>query len=123
MPHTDVTQTVEQLPEMEPRLKVTISGVSAFIRRDDFDNDAEEESDNESTIAVEVRGELAPLSGSKIGCDMEIVATVHDDQGRVIGKGSEYLDAEEFFGLECFDLSIDVPSDRIAKVKVYPKKS
>jgi hypothetical protein len=116
MPQDDITSSVERLQELEARLNVSINAVSAFLKRDD-------DVDDDASPYLEVRGELVPVSGSKLKGDIELIATAHDEQGRVVGKGSEFLDAEEFFGLESFEISIELPVSRISKVKLYPKKS
>lgn len=115
MVNIDVTSKIERLEVFEERLGVRIESLSAFLTdyRDDnlnFNND------------VRVRGELQAREGTELQQDVDLVMAVYDSSGRVIATSSNSYYAGEFFGLETFELTVEIPMNQVAKIRVYPKK-
>ncbi|MDY0168903.1 MAG: hypothetical protein RBS80_20325 [Thermoguttaceae bacterium] len=103
----DVTDRIERLELFEERLGVQLEGLSAFVERG----------------FLTVRGELHPRNGTELNQDTELVVAAYDATSRVIGTASNYFTSEDFFGIETFELSINLPIATVARVRVYPKKA
>jgi len=113
MVNIDVTSKIERLEVFEERLGVRLESLSAFFTDyglDNFNND------------VNVRGELQVREGTELQQDVELVMAVYDSSGRVIATSSKSYYAGEFFGLETFELTVEIPMNQVAKIRVYPKK-
>ena len=112
MADIDVTSRIERLEVFEERLGVTLENLSAFVQ----------DSGADSSTPLVVCGELQPLNGTKLQGNVELVVAAYDSSGRVIGTSSCIYFADEFFGLETFDLIVVLPMNQVSKVRVYPKK-
>jgi hypothetical protein len=112
MPTIEI-KNIERIEKIEKNFGINISGLYAIYEeniQDDF-----------SLRYVLATGEITPLKGDKIKTDMHIVLTVYNAQEKVIGVGTNYIDAEEFFCVSPLELHTSV-SDMPTKVKIYPKK-
>jgi len=108
----DVTNKLERLEVFEERSGVRLDSLSAFLK-DWGDND---------NIFLTVSGELQSQVGTELQEDTYLVVAVYDSSGRIIGtSGLSYL-SENFFGLETFDLLVNLPINEVAKIRIYPKK-
>ncbi len=110
MANIDITSRIERLEVFEERLGVTLQSLSAFVQ------------DGGADSILEVCGELQPLNGTELQGDVELVVAAYDSSGRIIGTSSCSYFADEFFGLETFDLTVLLPMNQVTKVRVYPKK-
>ncbi len=106
MANKDVSHLIERLEAFEDRLGVRLEGLYA--------------AQNTEYGHLKVNGELHPREGNELDDDIEIVLTVYDAAGRVVGVTTEYVDSDRFFGFEAFSASVrDI--DAPVKVRVYPK--
>jgi len=104
----DVSHLVERLEAFEDRLGVSLQGLFASLDTEYGD--------------MNVNGELHAREGTELGQDIEIVVTLYDSAGRVVGVTSEYMDSDRFFGFEAFSARFREASDPpVAKIRVYPK--
>lgn len=109
MANIDVTSKIERLEVFEERLGVMLESLSAFV-------------DDVVPYFLWVRGELHTRNGTELQEDVELMVAAYDSSGRVIGTGTRRYLAEDFFGLETFDLGFSLPLSQVSKVRVYPKK-
>jgi len=101
---------VERLEAFEERLGITLEGVTAkFYLHEDGGN------------WMYVLGEVYPIDGTKINKNIEIIATAHDDSGRVLYKSDTRVEAESFYGFEAFEIVIPNAYLQVSKIRVYPK--
>jgi hypothetical protein len=106
----DITSKIERLELFEERLGVRLESLSAFLDPGD------------PPFALNVYGELHPRDGTELRDNVELVVAVYDRGGRIVGTSSASFDAENFFGLETFQVFFYVPVKDIVRVRVYPKK-
>ena len=109
MADVDVTDRVERLAALEERLGVRLEGLSAFV------------SGGEDHVWLTVRGELQPQEGTELGVDLEVTVVAYDAAGRVVGTDSHPCSADGFFGLEVFELLVQLPVSRLSRIRIYPK--
>ncbi len=104
----DVSHLIERLEAFEDRLGVRLEGLYASIQsRHGY---------------VSVNGELHPREGTQLNHDIEVVVSLYDSAGRVLGVGSERISAASFFGFEAFSRMLGPVGDPpIAKIRIYPK--
>lgn len=107
MPTKDVSHLVERLEAFEDRLGISLEGLYAA-------------QDTEYGY-LNVNGELHPREGTEIHGDLDIVVTLYDASGRVIGVATEWIDSENFFGFEAFSVRFRDIATAPAKVRIYPK--
>lgn len=108
MASKDVSHLIERLEAFEDRLGVSLEGLYAA-------QDIE-------YGQLEVNGELHPREGTELNDDLEIVVTLYDSAGRVIGVTNEYIDSDNFFGFEAFSAYFsEVGDPPVAKIRIYPK--
>ena len=112
MADIDVTSRIERLEVFEERLGVTLESLSAFVH----DNGAD------SSTYLIVRGELQPLNGMELQENVDMVVAAYDVSRRIIGTSSCRYYADELFGLETFDFTVELPLNQVSKVRLYPKK-
>jgi len=106
-------ENIERLEIMEEKFGIILEGLNAqmsFYEDDDTMSD------------VEIYGEIHAANGSTIDNDIEIVATAFDEDGKVIGTGTEYIEQEDFFALQALSTTISNIISRPVKIRVYPKK-
>lgn len=104
----DVSHLIERLEAFEDRLGVSLEGLYA--------------SQNTRIGSVAVNGELHPLEGTELSEDVDIVVTLYDVAGRVIGTTSESVRSKNFFGFEAFSKTFYEPGGPpVAKIRIYPK--
>ena len=104
----DVSHLIERLEAFEDRLGVSLEGLYA--------------AQDTEYGQLEVNGELHPREGTEIDQDLEVVATLYDSAGRVIGVTSERIYSDRFFGFEAFSAYFGEVSDPpVAKIRIYPK--
>jgi hypothetical protein len=104
----DVSHLIERLEAFEDRLGVTLEGLYA--------------AQDTEYGQLEVNGELHPREGTGLNEDLEVVATLYDSAGRIIGVTSERMYSNRFFGFEAFSAFFsEVGNPPVAKIRVYPK--
>ncbi len=104
----DVSHLVERLEAFEDRLGVSLQGLFASL-------------DTEYGF-MSVNGELHARDSTELGQDIDIVVTLYDSAGRVVGVTSQYMDSDSFFGFEAFSARFSEANDPpVAKIRVYPK--
>jgi len=102
----DVKDLIERLEAFEERLGVSLEGLFAEISHREY---------------IRVNGELHLREGTELKQDIEVVATVYDQSGRVLAVGHVRFSTDSFFGFEPFSLFMEVGSNRPARIRVYPK--
>ncbi len=107
VPTKDISHLVERLEAFEDRLGVSLEGLYAA-------------QDTEYGY-LNVNGELHPREGTELDDDLDIVVTLYDASGRVIGVATEWIDSERFFGFEAFSVRLRDVVTPPAKVRIYPK--
>lgn len=108
MANKDVSHLIERLEAFEDRLGVTLEGLYA--------------AQDTEYGQLEVNGELHPREGTGLNEDLEVVATLYDSAGRIIGVTSERMYSNRFFGFEAFSAFFsEVGNPPVAKIRVYPK--
>ncbi len=106
--NNDVSHLIERLEAFEDRLGVSLEGLYA--------------SQNTQIGSIAVNGELHPLEGTELSRDVDIVVTLYDVTGRVIGTRNEHVRSKNFFGFEAFSATFFEPGGPpIAKIRIYPK--
>jgi len=112
MADIDVTSKIERLEVFEERLGVTLESLSAFVH------------DNGPgySVFLIVRGELQTRNGTELQGNIHVVVAAYDASGRIIGTESLGCYVEDFFGLETFHLTVEIPLNQVSKVRIYPKK-
>ena len=99
---------IERDPSAEEYAKIIIEGCAAAF------------GENEQFVVI---GEAVTKTGRPITHELDIHATVYDIQGRLVGRGSTYLDS---FGIrQSFEILIELLGENKvpAKVRVFPTKN
>lgn len=104
-------ENIERLEMMEDKCGVTLDGVYAEYEVIDRDSKY-----------ISVRGEIQATNGTTINKSLSIVVTAYNGNGKVIATGSDYFDADNFFGISSFDITTKV-IDKPTKIRIYPKIS
>ena len=104
----DVSHLIERLEAFEDRLGVSFEGLYASVLTEiDF---------------LEVNGELHPREGTGLDDDIDVVVSLHDNAGRVLGVQTESIRADSFFGFEAFSRTFGpIGNPSIVKIRIYPK--
>lgn len=116
----DVSSKIERLELFEDRLKIRLSGLSAFfVRRDD-------EMGNYLGICGEVTADdgakdaaMQNIGTVKSERQVIICIAVYDDSGRVVAHDLTW-DSRGSMGFDTFDASIYVPVESVGKIRIYP---
>lgn len=112
MTKQDITSHLERMEAFEERLGVNLRGLYATMQPPSECNEE---------YAIEINGELHPTNGSDLGHDLDIVVTLHDSNDRVLSKDTYYVDSDNFFGLEAFEVC-SYSSAEPTRIRVYPTK-
>src|SRR5215210_9086947 len=96
----DVSNLIERVETFEDRLGVRLEGL--FAKADD-DGD------------IRVFGELHARNAAELDQDVEVVVTVYDSSGRVIGVDETNFYSDSFFGFEAFSSLLLLESIRPAR--------
>lgn len=110
MKQTDISIKIERVEELEKRLSIQIKSLSAILHQD------------EDYQTIKILGELVSINGENLQSDIEIIASLYDNQNRIVGTDSTQFYTDEFFQFETFSLSIEAPSLQFSKIRVHPKK-
>ncbi|MCE7980376.1 MAG: hypothetical protein DYG89_04235 [Caldilinea sp. CFX5] len=102
----DITNLIERLDTFEERMGVTLEGLFAIVEDNNF---------------VKINGELHSCDGAEIEQNTQVVVSLHDAAGRVIGTSTTQFNAESFFGFETFSILLMPPIAPISKIRIYPK--
>lgn len=105
---------IEQLEIMEEKFGINLEGLNAQISFYDSDDNMPD---------VNIFGEIHAANGTGIKEDIEIVATAFDQEGKVIGTTTDYIEKDDFFALQSLNITIYDISSKPAKIRIYPKKS
>lgn len=101
---------VERLADLEQKHGVEISA-TAYLKYDETDRE----------YLVEVVGEVI---GSRLAYDLDIIISVYNPNGEIIGTETSYIYEDTFEGIESFSESVSIPGgEQVGKVRIYPKKS
>lgn len=101
---------IECIKKMEEKLGINLNCLYAEYEKHD-----------QGFLYVTVAGEVIALNGESINDDISIIMIVYNDKGQVVGRSSEWIEAENFMGFSSFDISCSI-SQLPVKVKVYPQK-
>ena len=112
MENIDLTSLVELVPNFEEKVGVSLKGISVFLAEDE---------DGEY-INISAGGEVHASKGDNVKEDFSIKIVVYDKNDRVIGTSSTSFDSDDFFGFDAFSEDVDIPTTRIGKIKIFPKK-
>jgi hypothetical protein len=100
---------VERLVDLEQKHGVNISA-TGFLEYDE----------DEREYCVNVFGEV---TGPKLRYDVDIVISLYNPQGEIIGTETTYIMEDSFDGIESFSETISVPGgEQVGKIRVYPKQ-
>jgi hypothetical protein len=100
---------VERLVDLEQKHGVTISA-TGFL---EYDRDERE-------YIVKVIGEV---TGGPLRYDLDMIISVYNPQGEIIGTETCYIMEDSFEGIESFDGEISIPDgEQVGIIRVYPKK-
>lgn len=116
----DVSAKIERLELFEDRLKIRLSGLSAFfVPRDD-------EMGNYLSICGEVTAddgakEAAMQNIGTVKSERQVIicVAVYDDSGRVVARDRTW-DSHGFLGFDTFDTDVYVPVDSVGRIRIYP---
>ena len=106
---TDCTALVERMENFESRAGVALQAI--FAECEDMDGQ----------LNVAVRGEAHASSGNALPKDIEIVANAYDAEGRLIGTATSWMNSENFFGFDTFDLSLYDITTKPTRIRLFPK--
>lgn len=109
----DITASIERLEMVENRLGVALSGLSAFFSRSDYD-------EGDTVMGVQVYGEVYANLESDSKCWIMVYIEAYDNAGELVGKDHVQIRTDEFFGFATFDAGLELFTDKISKVRVYP---
>lgn len=104
-----LTARIERLDVLEERLGISLDNLYVSVNNDN------------SYVAI--TGELHVSSGTELTQDVEVVAAMHDDRGRLIKTVSTYFRKKEFFAFDVISLSMFEPQFalKVRKIRVFPK--
>ncbi|WP_042168643.1 hypothetical protein [Paenibacillus gorillae] len=101
--------SVERLEVLEQKYGVEIN-TTAYLEYNEFEEQDE----------IKVIGEI--MSGN-LNTDLDVVTSVYNPQGEIIGTASSYIDSDTFEGIEPFSEIISIPKgEQVGKVRIYPKQ-
>jgi hypothetical protein len=106
VPTLNKTATIERLPAMEQRLGLSLESLFAS-----YDGEIEYLTVNFDVLAA--AGELDD--------DVEIIVSAFNVAGQMIGTTTQYLDADDFFGMDTQSAIIQL-HEAPARIRVYPKR-
>lgn len=106
----DVTELIERLEAFEDRLGVRLDSVGAQL-----------EPMYDDLIHLVLRGELHPANGTTIDNNLELIVAAYDSTSKIVGTSSQYIDASSFFGLETFEVTVQLYVSTISRIRIYPK--
>lgn len=100
---------VEKLESLEQKHGIEIS-TTAYLQYDDYNKE----------YSVKVIGEIM---GDSLDYDLNIIVSVYNPSGEIIGTDAAYIDGDNFEGIEPFTETISIPQgEQVAKVRAYPKR-
>ena len=118
----DLTDRIERMPQMEEKWGVQLAGLYASATEEEaYDDDDEVVPSGQYEIVV--NGEVEASSGTALEQSLDLVVTLHDEQGRVLAKTTAYLDKDDFFSLQAFSCTEYHLRVVPAKVRIYPQGS
>lgn len=106
---TDCTALIERMENFEGRAGVALQAV--FAECEDIDGQ----------LNIGVRGEAHASKGDSISNDIEIVANAYDAEGRLISTATSWMNSENFFGFDTFDLSLYDITTKPSRIRLFPK--
>lgn len=105
-----LVKRIERLETFEERLNVSIQNIS--IEPDSIND------------WINLFCEIHPINGMDLKEDLTIECVFYDDEGMVIDKYTQSIYSEDFYGFELIEFSFNGKGviERIAKIRIYPKK-
>jgi len=107
----EAIENIERLEMMEEKCGVSIDGAYAVFEEVDVDS-----------RYVTVNAEIQAVSGTTIDESIDVIFTAYNAEGKIIATGSDYFDADDFFGLSPINFCADI-IEKPAKIRIYPKIS
>lgn len=106
-----LTEGIERLDVLEERLGVSLENLYVAV-----DNDYS---------SIRITGELHASSGTALSHDLEVVAAMYDENGRLVKTTSRSFLEKIFFGFDVVNLSTYEAglALRVRKIRVFPKAS
>lgn len=99
---------VEKLEAIEQKHGIEIN-TTAYLENDEGDEQ------------IRVIGEIM---GGSLDYDLNIIISVYNPNGEIIGTESGFIDSDNFEGIESFSETVSIPKgEQVGKVRIYPKQS
>jgi hypothetical protein len=106
----DVSSLIENLEAFEDRLGVRFNALSAWCES------------HHDQYELFVGGEIHAQDGIFIKDSIQIVADAYNSSGQLLKTDSHQVDSLAFFGFETFMIWIQcLPSEKLGRIRVYPK--
>lgn len=102
----NIELSVERLEAFEERMGVSIEGIFAYIKSNNW---------------IYINGELHCREGNELNQDIQLVLSVHNVSGSVLSSATKTIKSNSFFGLEVFSESISPCAGVVSKIRIYPK--
>ena len=118
----DLTDRIERMPQLEQKWGVQLNGLFASATEEEA-YDEEDRTVPSGQYEIVVNGEVEAQSGGSLEQSLDLVITLHDEQGRVLAKLEEYLPQDEFFALKAFSCTEYHLRAVPAKIRIYPQGS
>jgi hypothetical protein len=100
---------VERMEDIEQKHGVMINA-TAFLEYDE----------DEGEYYVNVVGEV---TAPRLLYELDILISVYNVQGEIIGTEAAYIEEEHFEGIEPFNEMISIPDgELVGKVRIFPKR-
>ena len=65
---------------------------------------------------------LHPQAGANLRHDVELVIAAYDTSSKIVGTGSCFFQAENFFGFDIFEAFIKIDVDDVKRIRIFPKQ-
>jgi len=113
--HQDLTAVIERLPELEAHFGIRQDHLFAHVIGDE----------NTSRLSAQMvlNGEIRPVEGAALPASLHLIASIHDDAGRVLAVMREFVEQDGFHGFQAFSIGDfqTLSGGGIARIKLYPQ--
>jgi hypothetical protein len=98
---------VERLEAFEERLGVKLESLFVAKINEDY---------------VSINGELHTNEDLKLAQDLELICSVYNSSGSVVGVGKVYIRSKSFLCFETFSCCVGKCPKDVSKVRIHPKE-
>ena len=109
----EVTDKIERLEVFEEKYDVRFDSLSAFQSYDEDDDE----------FTVKIFGELYARAGTSIDQDLDIIAALYDEEGKLIQLESNTIYKDDFFGFYAFHLHVWSVVTAPSRIRLYVRPS